>query len=492
AERIDMAQETEDTRPDGASQGPSAATTMPAPGGPRLALALGVAKLAGSTGRMLKIGGGTSLPGMLARKIDPDVLRKVVGASKAKKLAITGSNGKTTTAHIVAAIAAANELKITQNRAGANMLQGVTTVAVNAANLRGELDDDLLVIEVDEGTFHRAIPEINPDVVIVNNVFRDQLDRYGELYKVAGNIERIVRELPASATVALNADDPLVANFVEMPARRLYFGLDAPAIGGTKPEHSADSVRCPRCQAYFEYDAVYVSHLGAYRCPNCGFARPKLDIALTAASLPPQGPTSITVRTPAGEVSLTMPLLGMHNVYNAVGALAGAYALGMDLSQAASGLANIKPVFGRLEPIKAGDQTVYLSFVKNPTSYNTMLNTVKTWPGQKHVLVAASNTPVDGEDFAWFWDVEIEDIAADLLTVTCSGLKAEELAMRFKYAGVPEEKLEIIHDRAAALDVGLRKAGPGGSLFIFAGYTPVRELRRTMADRGWVGYEWEE
>ena len=150
-----MAQETEETRPAGATNSAPAATAMPAPGGPRLALALGVAKLAGSTGRMLKIGGGTSLPGMLARKIDPDVLRKVVGASKAKKIAITGSNGKTTTAHMVAAIAAANELKITQNRAGANMLQGVTTVAVNAANLRGDLDDDLLVIEVDEGTFHR-------------------------------------------------------------------------------------------------------------------------------------------------------------------------------------------------------------------------------------------------------------------------------------------------------------------------------------------------
>ncbi len=485
-----MVQENEEARRNGAMAGQAA---QPAPGGPRLALALGVGKLAGSTGRMFKIGGGTSLPGMLARFIDPDVLRKVVGASKARKIAITGSNGKTTTAHMVAAIAAANELKITQNRAGANMLQGVTTVAVNAANLRGELDDDLLIFEVDEGTFHRAIPEISPDVVIINNIFRDQLDRYGELYKVANNLERIVRELPASATVVLNADDPLVANFApDMPARRLYFGLDAPALGSTTPEHAADSVRCVKCQHYFEYDAVYVSHLGAYRCPACGFARPRLDIAMTAAEMKPQGPTTVTARTPAGEVTISMPLVGLHNIYNVTGALAGAYALGLDLSLAANGLARLKPAFGRLEPIKAGDKLIYLSFVKNPTSYNTILHTIRDWPGKKHVLVAASNTPVDGEDFAWFWDVEIEEIAGDLLTVTCSGLKAEELAMRFKYAGVPDEKMEIIHDRPAALDAALRKVGPGGTLFIFSGYTPTRELRRTMAERGWVGYEWEE
>src|SRR5579871_2905651 len=487
-----MAQETEETRPDGARQETTPEDRL-APGGPRLALALGVGKLAGSTGRMLKVGGGTSLPGMIARFIDPNVLRKVIGASKARKIAVTGSNGKTTTSQMIGAIGQANDLRVSQNRTGANMLQGVTTVAVNAANLRGELDDDLLVFEVDEGTFSLAIPEIQPDVVIVNNIFRDQLDRYGELNKVADALERIIRELPATSTVLLNADDPLVANFApDMAARRLYFGLEAKGLGGTVPEHSADTVRCVKCQHNFEYDTVYISHLGAYHCPNCGYARPKLDVALTAADMKPQGPTTVTVRTPGGEVTVTMPLLGIHNVYNVTGAIGGAYALGLDLSKAADGLAKIKPAFGRLEPIQAGDQTVYLSFVKNPTSYNTILHTIQDWPGQKHVLVAASNTVVDGEDFAWFWDVEIEEIASDLLSVTCGGTKGEELAMRFKYAGVPEDKIEVIHDRPAALDAGLRKAGPGGSLFIFAGYTPTLELRRAMTERGWVPHVWEE
>ncbi|HEY7349523.1 MAG TPA: MurT ligase domain-containing protein [Ktedonobacterales bacterium] len=460
---------------------------------PRLTLALGAGKLAGSTGRLLKVGGGTSLPGMLARAIDPDVLRKVIGASKAKKIAITGSNGKTTTSQMIGAAGLANGLRVSQNRTGANMLQGVTTVAVNAANLRGELDDDLLVFEVDEGTFPLAIPELQPDVVMVTNIFRDQLDRYGELYKVANGLERVIRELPAAATVLLNGDDPLVANFApDMRARRLYFGLEARGLGGTVPEHAADTVRCVKCQQYFEYEAVYISHLGAYRCPNCGYARPRLDVALTAAEMRPQGPTTVTIRTPGGEAALTMPLVGIHNVYNVTGAIGGAYALSLDLNKAALGLAKVKPAFGRLEPIQAGDQTVYLSFVKNPTSYNTILRTIEGWPGQKHVLVAASNTVVDGEDFAWFWDVEVEEIARDLLSVTCGGTKGEELAMRFKYAGVPEEKIEVVHDRPAALKAGLRKAGPQGSLFIFAGYTPTLELRRAMTERGWVSHVWKE
>ena len=493
-----MTQETGKNEREGAAETPAADEpqqkhTSVKAGGPRLALALGAGKLVGSTGRMLKVGGGQSLPGMVARVIDPDVLRKVIGASKARKIAITGSNGKTTTSQMVGTMGLANELRVSQNRTGANLLQGVTTVAVNAANLRGELDDDLLVFEVDEGTFPLAIPEIEPDVVIVNNIFRDQLDRFGELYKVASGLERVIRDLPATSTVLLNGDDPLVANFApDMKARRLFFGLEAQGLGGTVPEHAADTVRCIHCQHYFEYDTVYISHLGAYRCPNCGYARPKLDVALTAAEMKPQGPTTATIRTPGGDVTLTMPLVGIHNLYNATAAIGGAYGLGLSLPKAAAGLAKIKPAFGRLEPIQAGDRTVYLSFVKNPTSYNTILHTVQGWPGEKHVLVAASNTVVDGEDFAWFWDVEIEDIASDLLSVTCGGSKAEELAMRFKYAGVPDERIEVIHQLSAALDAGLRKAGPGGTLFIFAGYTPTLDLRREMTDRGWVPHIWEE
>src|SRR5437588_1548219 len=172
----------------------------------RLALAISAGKLAGASGRFFRIGGGTSLPGMIARRIDPNVLKSVVGTSKAKKIVITGSNGKTTTARMTATIADYSGQRVSHNRTGSNMLQGVTSVAVNFADLFGRLDSDVLLFEVDEGTIPLAVPEIHPAVVLITNIFRDQLDRYGELYSVAQALNRMLENLPAPSTLILNAN----------------------------------------------------------------------------------------------------------------------------------------------------------------------------------------------------------------------------------------------------------------------------------------------
>src|SRR5215472_5635240 len=254
----------------------------------RLALALSAGKLAGSTGRLLRVGGGTSFPGVVARRIDPGVLRKVVGASPARKIIVCGSNGKTTTCRMLTAVAQSSGQRVTQNRAGSNLLPGVTAVAVNGASLTGRLDADVLVFEIDEATIRYAVPEVRPDVVIINNIFRDQLDRYGELYAVARSLEQMIRDLPPEASVILNGDDPLVAGFApDVAAKRLYFGLQTDDVGTQVPEHAADTIRCVRCQHDLTYTKAYISHLGAYRCPNCGYARPTLDLAVTHASLDP-------------------------------------------------------------------------------------------------------------------------------------------------------------------------------------------------------------
>ena len=235
-------------------------------GGPaataRLALALSAGKMAAKTGRMLKVGGGTSLPGVVARRIDPDVLRKVIGASRAKKIVVCGSNGKTTTCRMLAAISRSAGRRVTQNRTGSNLLPGVTAVAVNGASIFGRLDADVLVFEIDEATIRHAVPEIEPDVVIVNNLFRDQLDRYGELYSVAAALETMIRSLPPEATVILNGDDPLVASFApDAVCRRLYFGMRTEDVGTQVPEHAADTIRCVRCQHDLEYTKIGRAHV---------------------------------------------------------------------------------------------------------------------------------------------------------------------------------------------------------------------------------------
>jgi UDP-N-acetylmuramyl tripeptide synthase len=419
----------------------------------------------------------------------------VVGASKAKKIVITGSNGKTTTARMTAAIADSSGRRVSQNRTGSNLLQGVTSVAVNFADLFGRLDSDALLFEIDEATIPLAVPEIQPDVVVITNIFRDQLDRYGELYAVAQALNKMLENLPESATILLNGNDPQVASFGQnAKAKRLFFGLETKEVGTPVPEQSADIIRCIRCNEDLVYEVAYMSHLGIYRCPNCGYTLPELDIAATSIKLASdgEGPTHVTLRTPQGVMELEIPLPGLHNVYNAMVAIGAAMAAGFNMEKVQTALSGLRPAFGRLEKIQAGDKTIYLTFVKNPTSFNLMLRLIAQHAGKKHLLLAASNTVVDGEDFAWLWDVEVEEIAADILDAVCSGNKAEELAMRLKYAEVSTDRINCIADREAALDAALKNVESGGTLYIMCGYTPTHELRRIMQKRGWVKHFWEE
>src|SRR6266699_4620095 len=461
----------------------------------RLALAISAGKLAGASGRFLRIGGGTSLPGVIARRIDPNILKEVMGASKAKKIVITGSNGKTTTARMTATIADFSGKRISHNRTGSNLVQGVTSVAVNFANIFGRLDSDVLLFEVDEGTMPLVVPEVQPDVVVITNIFRDQLDRYGEIYSVANALNKVIEDLPASCTVLLNGNDPQVANFGQhTKAKLLFFGLETTEVGVPMPEQSADVIRCIHCQEDLHYEVAYLSHLGLYRCLNCGYALPPLDIAATVVKPAPdgQGSTHVELRTPQGDMTLDISLPGLHNVYNAAAATGACLAIGLEKEKMPTALANMQTAFGRLEKITAGDQTIYLSFVKNPTSFNLMLRLIAQHPGKKHLLLAASHTLVDGEDFSWLWDVEIEEITQDIVDVVCSGNKPEELAMRLKYGDVPVDKIQMIDDREAALDTALKNAGPGGTLYMLCSYTPTHEFRRIMQKRGWVKHFWEE
>ena len=472
-------------------------STAPPGGQARLALALAAGKAAGTASKVLRAGGGTSFPGTVASRIDPRILQKVAAASDAQMVVVTGSNGKTTTCRMLAALAQAGGLTLTQNRSGSNLLQGVISAAVRGTDLRGRMDAQLLLLEVDEGTVRLLTPQVQPDTFLITNIFRDQLDRFGELYSMARGLERVIEALPATATVILNGDDPLVASLAPAaPARRLYFGIRDDTAGAQVPEHAADTIRCVRCQHPLTYRAAFLSHLGDYQCPECGSARPELDIAVTAIRPSPVSGSELTVETPGGTFSLRMPLAGLHNAYNTAAALACSTALALPQpltpAQARQAMAGLRPAFGRLEQIQAGDRQVVLAFVKNPTSYNTTMREVLQRPGRKHVLAAHSNTVVDGEDFAWLWDVELEQLVPQLASLTISGTRAEEVALRFKYAGADPAVIQVIPAREAALETALSRTPVGDYLHIFAGYTPMRELRSIMQRRAWVPHFWEE
>ena len=454
---------------------------------PRLFLALVLSKTAGILARSTGRGDGTSLPGVIARRIDPAVLEMLVRRSGMPVVAVSGSNGKTTTGRFITALLRAEGIEAWGNAAGANLVQGVTTLAVSTASLRGRLPDGFLVAEVDEGALHQVVPELAPRAVLVLDLFRDQLDRFGELYAVSAAVESVARSLEPDVAWVINADDPLVASLApERLGRRVTFGLDLPR-STDRITRAADSIRCPRCRAGLAYEHVYLSHLGAYACPACGFDRPALDVAVTALELTGITETKLTVRLPTSELVLRVPQAGVHVAYDVAAALAVMVGLGIAPDHAAAALARVKPAFGRLELAQAGDRRIALGFVKNPTSYNTTLRALAGASEPKQLLIAASNTPVDGEDFAWLWDVDFGPAAGLLERITVSGTRADEIANRLKYAGVDPRSMTVVADRRRALEIALAGTPPASQLTILAGYTPMIELRALMHERGWVG-----
>ncbi len=456
----------------------------------RTFLAVVAGKTAAHATRLAGRGGGTSITGMVARRVDPLVLERLVRDRGVPVVAITGSNGKTTTARFTAALLRGEGVTVSHNSAGANLIQGVTSLAVSYADLRGRLPDGVLVAEVDEGALPKVAPELAPRALLVTDLFRDQLDRFGEIYAVADAIESVAATLPAESALVVNADDPMVATLAsERQGKRVTFGL-AIERSTDRITRAADTIRCPKCRSDLEYRYVYLSHMGDYSCSKCGFARPKLDVAVTSLEVVGLDRTRMETQTPVGKLVLEIPQSGVHIAYNAAGAIAILVGLGVSLEHAVKSLASVGPAFGRLEKIDADGRALVLAFAKNPTSYNTTLRALATEEEPRQLLIAASNTLVDGEDFGWLWDVDFETMAPNVERAVVSGTRADELANRLKYAGVPSERLTIVEDRTAALDAALSGLPADRRLVVLTGYTPLIELRNEMTRRGWTGRYW--
>ncbi len=457
----------------------------------RTFLALSAGKAAARATQLAGRGGGTSITGMVARRLDPHVLRKIVLDRGEPVVAITGSNGKTTTARFTAALLRGEGVTVSHNSAGANLVQGVTSLAVTYASIRGRLPGGVLVVEVDEGALPKVAPELAPRALLVTDLFRDQLDRFGEIYAVADAIESVAVALPADAALVVNADDPMVATMASgREGARVTFGLELDR-STDQITRAADTIRCPRCKADLTYRHVYLSHMGDYECAACGLRRPNLDVAVTSLEVVGLDRTRCEIRTPSGKLAIEIPQPGVHIAYDAAGAIAILVGLGVPLEHAAASLASVGPAFGRLEKIDADGRSIVLAFAKNPTSYNTTLRALATEGEPRQLLIAASNTLVDGEDFGWLWDVDFESMAPRVERAVVSGLRADELANRLKYAGLSPRKMTIVEDRCDALEAALDGLPAERRLVVLSGYTPLIEIRNEMRRRGWTGRYWE-
>ncbi|HEX2346652.1 MAG TPA: Mur ligase family protein [Gaiellaceae bacterium] len=441
------------------------------------------ARAVGSISRAAGRGGGTTLPGKLLWKVDPGSVDALAARLPLGVALVSATNGKTTTAAMAARILG-EEHKLAWNRAGANLLSGIASALVSA---RGA---ELGLFEVDEGALPEAAARMRPRVLALSNLFRDQLDRYGELELVAERWREAVASLPVETTLVVNADDPIVAGLADERARVLRFGVDDPRHARTALQHAADSKYCIRCGTPYEYAAAYVGHLGDYRCPACEHARPPLDVAARRIELRGLIASRFRLETPAGAMEIELALPGLYNVYNATAAASLSISLGASLSEVGAGLEAFSAAFGRFERIPTGGKTVVMLLVKNPAGANEVLRTLET--GVPPVLVIALNDAVaDGQDVSWIWDVDFEPVLEHAGQVVATGERAAELGLRLAYGGLSEDRLEVEPSLERALDRGLELIDAGTELVILPTYTAMLALREILTSRGLVRPYWE-
>ncbi len=447
---------------------------------------------AGFASRALRRGGGTALPGLVAEAIFPDLVAELASQLGSGSLVVTGTNGKTTTARMLAAVASAAGLRPLPNSSGSNLMRGIATALMAEADVRGRLRGEgrLGVFEVDEATLPQAADALRPRVLVFTNLFRDQLDRYGEVDSVAACWRRTLESAVPSTTVVLNADDPSVAALADVaPGEVVFYGLDDPSAGIASAEHAADARWCPSCGSDYCYSVLFFGHVGHWLCPGCGRSRPSPQVRATAVTAE-DGRTVLGVETPAGSLSLSLTLSGLYNVYNATAAAAACVVLGLGSEHIGKGLSSATAAFGRQESFEVDGRRVMVLLGKNPAGLNQVLRTIAAGTTEKHMLVLLNDDIADGRDVSWIWDVDFEFLVGQPATWVVSGTRAEDLTLRLKYAGLAT-RAAVEPDVGAALARALRDTPVGGLLHVVPTYTAMLRVRELLARRGRRAHYWE-
>jgi lipid II isoglutaminyl synthase (glutamine-hydrolysing) len=450
--------------------------------------------------------GGTQLPGVVARRVDGTILRDLVEALPRGVVLVTGTNGKTTTARMLASILESSGLRVLHNRAGANLITGLTATAVAAADPLGRLRADIGLFETDEAHVPAAIAETRPRVVLMLNLFRDQLDRYGEVDTIAKRWRAALDTLPESSTVVLNADDPAVAYLGEgLTCRVIYYGLQDTRHGVDEVQHMADSQFCRRCGTAYLYEPAFYGHIGHYRCPNCGLTRPAPDVPLESLTLNGTEGSQLLIGDAEGGLNVRLPVPGLYNALNATAAAAAAMALEIAPPTIRSALEGFSAAFGRIERIPIAGRDVLMALIKNPVGASETVRMIAGSGGAGeqspspapslqplHLLIVINDKIADGTDVSWLWDANFEQLGDRVGTAVVSGTRAEDMAVRLKYAGVSPERIEIVPPLQRALDRVLAIAPADQPLYLLPTYTAMLELREELVRRGLVRPFWED
>ena len=442
-----------------------------------------VARAVGTASRRSGKGGGTTLPGRVLNALNPAGMARLAARLEQGSAIISATNGKTTTAAMTAAILA-SRFRLAGNPAGANLSSGISTALLYT---RGA---DLGLFEVDEAALPQVTEALKPRVLCLGNLFRDQLDRYGELELLAERWRGVVSGLPADNTLAVNEDDPQLAQLARGRESVIRFGIEDERYGGPLP-HAADARYCSACGAAYSYELAYVGHLGKYSCPGCGFERMRPNIWAEEIELAGLTGSTFRLRLPERTVTVRLGLPGVYNIYNALAAATIGYALGARAEEIVSGLESTQAAFGRSERIAIGEQKLLLLLIKNPTGANEVVRTLVAGGTPKTLVIALNDGIADGQDTSWIWDVDFEPLLGGLERLIASGGRAAEMALRFKYAGFPEAQIEVVSSPAEALDCGLELTDEKGELIVCPTYTAMLELQDVLVGRGHADPYWQ-
>ncbi len=428
--------------------------------------------------------GGTDFPGRVALKICPNLLGEL--AKNVTTVIVTGTNGKTTTSRMIEQSWADAGISFFANKSGANLLSGVTAEFAVHSSFTGKCRHTHALIEADEAAFKFIAKYVDAKAVVVTNVFRDQLDRYGEVTHTLENI-RLGIEASPNATLVVNADDSLCASLqAQVSNPVVFFGVDTP-IYDARVQELSDAPYCIRCKHEYVYDYVTYGHLGGYRCPACGYARPAPELSVKTVCKTDDEHSEVIFTAEGRDYPADIHLPGGYNIYNACACMAAAKVMGIDLALAAKSLSSFACGFGRMEKFKIHDADVRMILIKNPAGCNQVLNFL-TQRKEPFVFAACLNDRAqDGKDVSWIWDVDFERLTdmQELLTeIYVSGVRAEDMALRFLYAGFPKERIHVEKDYGALMEQATRSGLP---VFVMPTYTAMLALRGTIAKR--YGYK---
>ena len=427
--------------------------------------------------------GGTTLPGRSAMVFDKKILEVV--SQNMNIIVVTGTNGKTTTCGMLRHALQSAGIDVLSNVSGANLLTGITAEFTANSTLSGKPKKQYAIIECDEGALHKVVPLIKPKVIVVTNLFRDQLDRYGEVMHTLEAIRKGI-ELVPDTTLCLNADCSLTASLgTDFPGKVVYYGINVPS-DDVDPDTLSDAKYCIKCGTEYKYDFHTYAHLGSFYCPKCGYKRPEPDIAVTSIDKFSANGTSVQIKLPtdSGETTTKKVQIGLpalYNVYNAIAAIGAFEAAGLNRGHILKSLASVHSTFGRMETFNYKDTDIQMILVKNPAGCNQALSYLASLSQDYVAVFCLNDKTADGHDISWIWDAEYERLASDdsLKKLIVSGDRAEDIAIRLKYAGLDESKIELIKGWDNLVNAMKKSEYP---VFVLPNYTSMLALRKTLAE----------